>query len=128
MPCFKDEVGGLVVQHLTPFLFGMSTLLRTASVRRSAERYTVDTVASETFLRFPPHRPSPLPHGGQGPGCGLGLVNRVLLPGLWVCSLRHTDGRKVKRPFATAAAGAMCLLVALCGSAQRLDLLARRSY
>ena len=128
MPCFKDEVGGLVVQHLTPFLFGMSTLLWTASVRRSAERYTVGTVAARPFFVSLLTAPRPLPHGGQGPGCGLGLVNRALLPGLWVCSLRHTDGRKVKRPFATAAAGAMCLVVALRGSAQRLDLLARRSY
>ena len=72
---FTDEVAGLVVQHLTLFLLGMSTLLWTASVKRSAEGDTMDIMAATPFS-FPTRDPQHHHHqGGQGLGCGLGVVN-----------------------------------------------------
>lgn len=123
---FTDEVAGLVVQHLTLFLLGISTLLWTASVKRSAEGDTMDIMAATPFS-FPTPDPQHHHHqGGQGLGCGLGLVNRVPLPGLWVCSLRHTDGKKVSCPLQQPSRG-KCVWWWHSGSAQWLDLLAIKS-
>lgn len=53
----------------------------------------MDTVAARAFLVS-----SSLLHGGQDIRCGLELVNGVLLPGLWVGSMRHKARRKVRHP------------------------------
>lgn len=78
-------------------------------LKRSAEGDAMDTMAATPFS-FPTPHPQHYHHqGGQGLGCGLGLVNR----GLWVCSLRHTDGKKVRCPLQQQQQGQLCLVVAL---------------
>lgn len=87
MSHFTNEMGGLAVQHLICFLFGMNPLLWIESVRRILHH---GHHGSKTiFIDC---------HGNQVSGYGLRLAEQGAIAWVWFCSMGHRDRRNVRYP------------------------------